>query len=65
MYMFTCIPFTSFACNIRRQIILSDDAYKSIRDTHDRVQVFLVGSVLIRLQPVRFLFGNIEVLHIQ
>lgn len=37
------------------------DAYKPIADIHDRVFVFPVGFVLIRIQLMRFPFGNIEV----
>lgn len=49
--------------NLCRQNVFSNDTYRSIIDTHDRVQIFLAESVLIRVQLVKFPFGNVEVLH--
>lgn len=51
--------------NLCRKIVCSDNTYKSIAEAHDRVQVFTIGSMLIRVQFARFPLGNVEVLHIQ
>lgn len=49
--------------NIYRQIVFSNNAYSSIANTHDRVQILTVRSVQIRAQPTRLPSGNAKVLH--
>ena len=49
---------------VRRQIIISNDSYKSIADLLKLVQEFVVGNeVLLRVRPERFFFGMWKELH--
>lgn len=64
------LPIASLASLLYRlhaslcmQIIFSNDAYMYITGAHDRVQIFIAGYMLIKIQPTRFPFRNIEVIH--
>lgn len=48
--------------DIHRQIVFSNDAYRSIADIYDKVCIS-IGSMLIRVQPMKFPFGNVETLY--
>ena len=48
----------------RRQIAISNDNYKSIADSHKKLQEFATGDeVMVRMRPERFSPGTLKKLH--
>lgn len=60
-----CIPLHHLCANLRRRIVLSDYTYRSTTNMHDRMHIFIVGSVWLGFNPQGSLLRNLEILHIQ